>query len=151
MNGSDVAKLLGLEPLAHEGGRWALTWSDPQSTSIYFLMQPGDFSALHRLDGPELWHHYAGAAAEMLLLHPDGSATRPVLGDDLATGERPCVPVPGGVWMGADTLGDWTLVGTTMAPPYRQESFELGVAERLESEYPQVHREISRLTRSEAS
>ena len=147
MTGSEVAALLGLEPLDHEGGRWALTWSDPQSTGIYFLMQPGDFSAMHRLDGPELWHHYAGAAAQMLLLHPDGTTNRPVLGDNLEIGERPCIPVPGRVWMGAETLGDWSLVGTTMAPPYRQEAFELAIAKDLVARYPQAHDIIRRLTR----
>ncbi len=38
-----------------------------------YRMRPGDFSALHRLGGPELWHHYAGASVQMLLLEP-GSA-----------------------------------------------------------------------------
>lgn len=151
MTGSAVAALLGLEPLAHEGGLWAQVWSDENSTAIYFLMQPGDFSALHRLAGPELWHHYAGAPAQMLLLHPGNAVTRPILGDDLAAGERPFVPVPGGVWMGAETLGEWTLVGTTMAPPYQQAEFELGIPEDLAAKYPQAREEIIRLTRSETA
>ena len=150
MTGPEVAALLGLVPLEHEGGMWAQTWSDPNSTGIYFLMQPGDFSALHRLDGPELWHHYAGAAAQMVLLHPDGITTRPLLGIDLAAGERPCIPVPAGVWMGAETVGDWTLVGTTMAPPYDQAGFELGRARALIAAFPEARADIERLTRVES-
>ena len=86
MTGGDVVGLLGLVPLGEEGGMWREVWRDEQSTAIYFLLQPGDFSAMHRLDGPELWHHYAGAAVEMLLLGPDGSVEQPVLGDDLGAG-----------------------------------------------------------------
>ncbi len=85
----------------------------------------------------------------MLLLHADGTSSQPMLGDDLAAGERPCVTVPAGTWMGAETLGTWTLVGTTMAPPYTDEGFELGRIESLQASYPDAAEEISRLVRSE--
>ncbi|MCE2530036.1 MAG: cupin domain-containing protein [Acidimicrobiia bacterium] len=147
MTGAEVARLLGLAPLPSEGGMWAQTWRDESGTAIYYLMQPGDFSALHRLDGPELWHHYAGHPVEMLLLEPDGGARRLLLGDDLAAGERPFVAVPGGVWMGAATTGDWSLVGTTMAPPYREEGFELGSFAELVDLYPDAAALIARYVR----
>jgi predicted cupin superfamily sugar epimerase len=149
MDAAEVAALLGLEPLPHEGGLWAQTWIDDRSTAIYFLMQPGDFSAMHRLDGPEIWHHYAGAPVRMVLLHDDGMITRPILGDDLAAGERPCVIVPKGDWMGAESLGEWSLVGTTMAPPYTADGFELGERGLLTDAYPGAAGDIARLTREE--
>ena len=147
MTGADVVGLLGLVPLPEEGGMWREVWRDEQSTAIYFLLQPEDFSAMHRLDGPELWHHYAGAAVEMLLLGPDGSVERPVLGDDLGSGERPCVVVPACTWMGALTRGEWSLVGTTMAPPYHHDGFELGDADELIEQYPSAAAEIAGLVR----
>jgi predicted cupin superfamily sugar epimerase len=150
MSGPEVAALLGLEPLAHEGGMWAQTWIDAHSTGIYFLMQPDDFSAMHRLDVPELWHHYAGDPARMLLLYPDGAIERPVLGDDLAAGERPCIAIPPGVWQGAETLGEWTLAGTTMAPPYYQAGFDLGTADELIAAHPDAAADIGRLIRTDA-
>ena len=149
MTGPEVAALLGLEPLPHEGGMWAQTWIDELSTAIYFLMQPGDFSAMHRLDGPEIWHHYAGDPARMVLLHADGNVTRPTLGDDLPAGERPCVVVPPGDWMAAETLGEWSLVGTTMAPGYTQEGFELGDRVDLVHRYPRAADDITRMTRED--
>ena len=147
MTGPEVAELLGLAPLPSEGAMWARTWRDENGTAIYYLMQPDDFSALHRLDGPELWHHYAGHPVEMLLLDPDGGVRRPLLGDDLAAGERPFVAVPGGVWMGAGTTGDWSLVGATMAPPYREEGFELGSFAELVALYPDAADHIARYAR----
>ncbi|MCQ3810181.1 MAG: cupin domain-containing protein [Acidimicrobiia bacterium] len=147
LTGAEVVAMLGLEPLSEEGGVWREIWRDDKSTAIYFLLQPGDFSAMHRLAGPELWHHYAGAAVEMLLLGADGKVDRPVLGDDLGGGERPCVVVPGHTWMGASTRGEWSLVGTTMAPPYHHDGFELGVGDHLTEQYPAASAEIAKLVR----
>ena len=144
-----MARLLGLEPLPLEGGRFRETWRDEHGTAIYFLMQPGEFSAMHRLDIPELWHHYAGDPVAMLLLEPGGAVREPVLGADLASGQRPFVPVPAGVWMGAETLGEWSLVGTTMAPPFHQEGFELGRGEELVARYPSAAPRLARLVRQE--
>ena len=149
MNAEEVIELLGLEPLELEGGMWAQTWRDERSSAIYFLMRPGDCSALHRLSGPELWHHYAGAAVEMLLLGPDGLVSRPVLGGDWAGGQRPMVAVPTGVWMAAGTTGKWSLTGTTMAPAFEPDSFELGNADELTEAYPEAAADIARFTRSE--
>ena len=143
--------LLGLEPLAGEGGQWAQTWRDEHSSAIYFLLRPGDFSALHRLGGVELWHHYAGAAVEMLLLEPGGTVSRPQLGDDLAAGERPVVVVEAGTWMAAGTTGDWSLVGTTMAPPFNDMSFELGERAALAAAYPEAAADVVRFTREDAA
>ena len=61
MNADQVISLLGLEPLPAEGGMWTRIWLDDHGSAIYFLMRPGDFSAMHRLDAPEIWHHYLGA------------------------------------------------------------------------------------------
>ena len=150
MRAAEVIALLGLEPLAEEGGHFTETWRDQHGSAIYYLMQPGDFSAMHRVDAPELWHHYAGAAVEMLLLHPDGSVATPTLGDGLDAGQRPCAAVPAGVWMGAATTGEWSLVGTTMAPPYTPEGFELGDTVELTALFPAAADAISRLVRPPA-
>lgn len=142
-----MIELLRLEPLPGEGGLFARIWRSEHGTAIYYLLRPGDFSALHRLTGPELWHHYAGAPARMLLLHPEGSVDHLHLGDDLSSGERPVVVVVAGTWMGAETAGDWSLLGTTMAPPFDPAGFELGEREELAVRYPGAAEDIRRLTR----
>jgi len=147
MTAQEVVDLLELEPLAEEGGMWTQSWRDPYSSAIYFLIQPDDFSALHRLSVTELWHHYAGAPVRLLLLHPDGEHEELQLGTDLRSGERPFGGVDSGVWMGAETLGEWSLIGTTMAPPFEQQQFELGSREELLRSYPQAAAGIRRLTR----
>ena len=48
-----------------------------------------------------------------------------MLGSDLAAGERPQAIVPAHAWQAAQTLGDWTLVGCTVAPGFDFAGFEL--------------------------
>jgi predicted cupin superfamily sugar epimerase len=141
-----IIELLRLSPLPGEGGMWAQTWIDAHGSGIYFLIRPHDPSHLHRLDGPELWHHYIGHSCRLLLLHPDGHITRPVLGTDLGAGERPCVAVPAGTWMAAETNGSYSLVGTTMAPAFNEGGFELGDSADLSSRYPSAADDIRRLS-----
>ena len=126
LSGADIARLLHLEPLPGEGGLFRQTYADPASTAIYYLLVAPEVSRLHRLPTPEVWHHYAGAPARMLLLQPGGAVEEPVLGAELERGYRPQVVVPGGVWQGCEALGPWSLLGTTMAPPYDGATWELG-------------------------
>lgn len=147
MNAAEVVNLLGLEPLAGEGGMFRQIWDDGNSTCIYFLLTPDDFSALHNNRGPELWHHYLGDPLDMLALHPDGTIRRFRLGNDLASGERPFFAVSGGVWIGATTSGDWSLVGATMAPGWTPEGFTLADRNQLLIQYPDASGDIIQLTR----
>jgi predicted cupin superfamily sugar epimerase len=51
------------------------------------------------------------------------------------------------VWQGSSTCGEWTLLGTTMAPPYADEGFELGRREELLADWPSAAGRIAELTR----
>lgn len=129
MTAGEVVALLGLEPHP-EGGWYRQTFRDvapPEgrgaSTAIYFLLEAGQESRWHRVDAAEVWHHYAGAP---LILTIDQADHR--LGPDLAAGERPQAVVPAGVWQKARSLGDWTLVGCTVAPGFEFAGFEMAPA-----------------------
>ncbi|MEO5338676.1 MAG: cupin domain-containing protein [Magnetospirillum sp. WYHS-4] len=119
-----VVALLGLQPHP-EGGHFREVFRDAASTAIYFLLKAGERSHWHRVDAAEAWHHYAGGPLE-LMVSPDGrTAIRQVLGQDLMAGERPFALVPPLAWQAARPLGGWTLVGCTVAPPFRFAGFEL--------------------------
>ncbi|MET4274258.1 putative cupin superfamily sugar epimerase [Bradyrhizobium sp. F1.2.2] len=47
------------------------------------------------------------------------------LGTDLLNGERPQAIVPADAWQTAETTGEWTLVGCTVAPAFEFAKFEL--------------------------
>jgi predicted cupin superfamily sugar epimerase len=127
----DVVAMLDLAPHP-EGGWFRETFRDAPgadgraaSTAIYYLLPAGQTSAWHRVtDAVEVWHFHAGAPLALSLAPLEGGPVqRIVLGADLAAGQRPQAVVPAGDWQSATTLGDWTLVGCTVAPGFRFESF----------------------------
>ena len=147
--GERVALLLGLQPLPDEGGLYRQTYADAHSSAIYYLLLAPDFSALHRLNATETYHWYAGSALRLLLLRgSDGQVDEPTLGPDLDAGERPQVVVPAGTWQGSTPAGAWSLVGTTMAPPFAWSRFELGARAELLDRWPSARARITALTRA---
>ncbi|OAA58294.1 RmlC-like jelly roll fold protein [Cordyceps fumosorosea ARSEF 2679] len=98
------------------------------STYIYYLLEGAEgISHWHRvLDAVEVWHYYAGAPLRLSLSWDDGAPVRDaVLGADILAGQRPQVIVERGEWQHAQSLGDWTLVGCSVAPGFEFEGFEM--------------------------
>jgi uncharacterized protein len=131
LSASDVIHLLALKPHP-EGGHFRETFRDSvagaraASTAIYFLLARGERSHWHRVDAAEVWHHYAGAPLALAIAaRARAPIERVTLGPDLAAGERPQAIVPAGAWQAAESLGDWTLVGCTVAPGFEFRGFEL--------------------------
>ena len=140
LSAADVIRLLALKPHP-EGGHFRETFRDSiagaraASTAIYFLLARGEHSHWHRIDAAEVWHYYAGAPISLKIaaritvngLAPLERITleRITLGPDLLAGERPQAVVPAGAWQAAESLGDWTLVGCTVAPGFEFTGFEL--------------------------
>lgn len=150
LSGRRVAELLRMAPLPDEGGWFVETYRDEHSSAILYLLIAPDFSALHRLSGAEIYHWHAGAPLVLLLLHSDGRTEEVVLGPDLDAGERPQASVPAGTWQGSAPRGGpgtWSLVGTTMAPGFNPEMFELGRRRDLLAGWPDAAARIRRLTR----
>jgi predicted cupin superfamily sugar epimerase len=135
---SDFVTHLGLEPLPVEGGQWAQSWRSADGSAIYYLLVAPERSAPHRLDRVEVYAHHAGAPAQMLLLHADGSVERPVLGTGVAAGERPQVVVPAGTWQATVTLGAWSLLGTVVVPPYTDDCVDFASGAELALRYPEA-------------
>ena len=132
LTAAEMIRLLDLK--AHpEGGHFRETFRDSAiengraaSTAIYFLLARGERSQWHRVDAAELWHYYAGAPLVLeMAVNEDGPIRRMKLGPDIAMGERPQGIVPANHWQAAESLGDWTLVGCTVAPGFEFAKFEM--------------------------
>jgi predicted cupin superfamily sugar epimerase len=130
---ADLIRLLDLKPHP-EGGHYRQTFCDSRtvdggraaSTAIYFLLARGQRSHWHKVDAIEAWHYYAGAPLKLeIAANAQGPVERLTLGSDLAAGERPQAIVPAHAWQAAQSLGDWTLVGCTVAPGFEFKGFEL--------------------------
>jgi predicted cupin superfamily sugar epimerase len=132
LSATDVIRLLTLRPHP-EGGHFRETFRDPRaeqgraaSTAIYYLLARGERGHWHRVDAAEVWHYYAGAPLRLeIAAHAAGPVETATLGPDLQAGERPQVVVPADAWQAAASLGDWTLVGCTVAPGFMFDTFEL--------------------------
>jgi predicted cupin superfamily sugar epimerase len=131
LSAADVIRLLRLQPHP-EGGHFRETFRDSRSeggrahsTAIYFLLARGERSHWHRIDAAEVWHWYAGAPLELAIAEPGQRAVTRRLGCDLAAGEAPQAVVPAHAWQAARSLGDWTLLGCTVAPGFVFDRFEL--------------------------
>ncbi len=128
---AEIIARLDLKPHP-EGGHYRETFRDSRrdvdgrsaSTAIYFLLARGERSHWHRIDAAEVWHYYAGSALN-LQIADDVGQRRIRLGPDLAAGEVPQTIVPAQAWQAAESTGDWTLVGCTVAPGFDFAKFEL--------------------------
>ena len=127
----DIISALGLLPHP-EGGLFSETYRHTPaeggrgaSTAIYYMLRAGERSHWHRVDADEVWHWYAGASLRLSICEP---ALEPIdhhLGQDILAGQRPQILVPKAAWQAAESLGDWTLVGCTVAPAFEFSGFEL--------------------------
>jgi predicted cupin superfamily sugar epimerase len=128
---SDIIARLGLKPHP-EGGHYCETFRDSRcdaggracSTAIYFLLARGERSHWHRIDAVEIWHYYAGSALTLQIADDTGQHVVR-LGPDFAADEQPQALVPAQAWQAAESTGDWTLVGCTVAPGFDFAKFEM--------------------------
>ena len=117
--------MLALEPHP-EGGYFRETFRDSsgegrdRSTAIYFLLKGGEVSRWHRIDAAEVWHFYRGAPLEITI-----GKDLYVLGNDIDKAQVPQLVVPASAWQMARSLGDYTLVGCTVAPGFEFSKFEM--------------------------
>lgn len=119
----------------------------PVCTAIYFLLESGDTSALHRIKSDEIWHYYAGTPITVHVITPLGEYYRLHLGPDITTGEIFQCVVPAGCWFGAEVSEDgYTLVGCTVSPGFDFADFEMGNRVELMRQFPEHTEIIQRLT-----
>jgi predicted cupin superfamily sugar epimerase/quercetin dioxygenase-like cupin family protein len=161
---------LGMEKIPVEGCWFKLTYTSADRIAasalpmrygssrvaggaIYALVTREDFSAMHKLKTDEIWHFYFGDPIDLLLLHPDGRSEVVVLGTDLLAGQQPQATVLAGTWMGARPAKAgpeaYGFFGTTMAPGFDYDDFEVGYRDELQKRYAAQAPLIAELTRSE--
>ena len=162
--------MLGLTPHPREGGFYIRTYESGEmlpdsafpdgrysgarhtATAIYYLLEPGTFSEMHRLQSDEIFHYYAGDPVEMLQLHGDGRGEIVHIGNRLDRGERPQVVVPHGVWQGSRLPpgGRWALLGCTVSPGFDFDDYEAAIRKSLRAQWPEFGQLIEELTHPES-
>jgi uncharacterized protein len=128
MDARDLIRSLALEP--HPEGGWyreiyrsRIRVAGPNGkrsalTTIYYLLERGQASRWHVVASDEIWHFYHGAPLELLGYDPDSEVpTRQVL-DHPTAGREPVAIIVAGVWQAARSLGDYSLLGCSVAPGF---------------------------------
>jgi len=135
---AELIDALGLEPHP-EGGFYRETYRSSfvvtpgdgrgqrsALTSIYFLLPGGHHSRWHRVASDEVWHLYEGGPLELLEM---GTQRRDLVRHTLAHATdglpRPVCTIAAGNWQAARPLGDYALVGCTVAPGFEFSDFNL--------------------------
>ena len=160
MTADEIKHLLKLAAHPVEGGSFRQTWVSSchldldrgrrsAGTAIYYLLEAGTFSEMHRLPSDEIFHFNLGDPVEMLQLFPDGRSAVFTLGQDLAAGQQVQLLVPAGVWQGARLAetGKVALLGCTVTPGFDYADYESGSYSELAASWPQEADRIRRLTR----
>ena len=96
-------------------------------TSIYFLLEKGQTSAIHRIKSDEIWYFHDGQTLEIIELDSNGNETITRLGKDLLNGEVLQHVVPAGIWFGARLAehSEYCLVGCQVSPGFDFKDFQL--------------------------
>jgi len=121
------------------------------STAIYFLLRARDFSALHVVASDEVWHHYSGDALELHCFDRERRHRRVLLGNDLASGQRPQHVVEHGELQGARVTAGahgFALCGCTVAPGFDFADFRMPPRSELLGLLPEHAALVSELTRA---
>lgn len=122
----DLIQRFNLKPHP-EGGFFSEVYRSPQTlfsecahdkrsalTHIYFLLGKGQVSRFHRVLHEEVWNFYEGSPLRLVLFN--GTELNEVF---LGGRGNPYVKVvPGGSFQAAETLGDYSLVGCSVAPGF---------------------------------
>ena len=129
-------------PLFFQGSRSA-------STSIYFLLSKGQFSAFHRIASDELWHFYYGDPLHVYEIAHNGRLFTHVLGSNPEKGESFQTVVKAGSWFASAPApgSEYALVGCTVAPGFDFADFELADLETLSTQHPDHADLIRQFTR----
>ena len=158
MTADQIIQSLNLKPHP-EGGYYRETYrgqafipgSNPRrvySTAIYYLLVPNSVSKLHRITADETFHFYLGDPVTWVLLESQGHMRKVVLGKEIGRGQQLQLVIPAGTWFGGylNEGGTYGLMGTTVAPGFEFEDFELGNRNDLIKTFPEAEKQIIRLT-----
>ncbi len=118
----------------------------PAFTDIYFLLVAGQVSHWHRVQHDEIWHFYEGSPLRLLSLSANLDALRDLTLDPQACCFKQVIAAYD--WQAAESLGDYTLVGCTVAPGFDFRDFRMlkdlpEVAAKVYRDFPDFGRFVT--------
>lgn len=110
-------------------------------THIYFLLAKGEVSRFHKVIHDEVWNFYEGDP--LMLIRYDGRSIREELIG--RTCDEYASVVEGGTFQAAETSGEYSLVGCTVAPGFQFEDFsflshDAAACKKIKAQHPEYSR-----------
>lgn len=138
---SELIKLHNLLPHP-EGGFFKETYRSEFSTGIFYLLEKGQKSSLHRIKSDEMWHFYDGDSISIVEITIAGTVKETILNKDNVQ-----YVVPANVWFGAylPEGSDFAFTGCTVAPAFHFSDFEMGDKKEMLEEFPRARDMIEKL------
>lgn len=138
---SELIKLHNLLPHP-EGGFFKETYRSEFSTGIFYLLEKGQKSSLHRIKSDEMWHFYDGDSISIVEITITGTVKETILNKDNVQ-----YVVPANVWFGAylPEGSDFAFTGCTVAPSFHFSDFEMGDKKEMLEEFPRARDMIEKL------
>lgn len=94
-------------------------------TDIYFMLVKGQFSRFHQVKHDEIWNFYEGAPLLLYDYDPDTQHLRSFKLGSLPGCDGFKTVIQANHWQAAESLGEYTLVGCTVAPGFDFHDFRL--------------------------
>ena len=117
-----------------EGGYYAVVYESKQAvtspvvnkerkaiTHIYFLLLKGQVSKFHKVAHDEIWNFYEGDPVK-LIKYNGSTVEEDIIGSGCSDY---AAVVEGGIYQAAESTGDYSLVGCSVAPGFEFEDFSL--------------------------
>lgn len=129
------------------------SFGSPRSyaTSIFYLLERGDRSRLHRIHSDEQWYFHAGSPLYVHGFPETGNPSSFTLGLDPDAGQTLHSWVPAGYWFGARLAESgspdaWALVSCVVAPGFDFRDFTFADPAALTAQFPAHARIIEKLS-----
>lgn len=118
------------------------------ATSIYFLLEEGNFSAFHKIKADETWYYHAGGSLDIYMLSK-GALKKVTIGKNLELGQQLQYTVPANTWFASEISPSsdpaYCLAGCAVAPGFDFEDFEMAKRADLLNEFPESEEIIRKL------
>jgi len=110
------------------------------STTIFYLLEGGDFSAWHRINSDETWHYNAGCSLTLYIIGEDRKLKRIILGNPMNEKEAVyhyCIAHSQWFCAVPNDPASFTLATCTVSPGFEFRDFEMGDRKTLLFDYSQ--------------
>ncbi|MCG8702142.1 MAG: cupin domain-containing protein [Bacteroidales bacterium] len=107
-------------------------------TSIYYLLESGQFSRFHRIRSDEMWYYHHGSSIKIYMIDKEGNKQSCVVGPRIEKAEKPQLVVPAGTIFAARLVDkdSYGIFGCMVAPGFDYLDYELFEKDDLLQAFP---------------